>query len=165
LPRRKGTPRTFNSRPLRPGEALDALTCTPLRLGMSACDSRHCTTATNRRGGPRKAQERPSPPSPLPHAERLKPASGLQHRSRKPAPSCCYLRWTVVNISLARLVWSRSIQAESGSVSSFRRLMCRKGKRRISTRLASARCSEAQTRSRIGRRPGGASNWVERRRP
>jgi hypothetical protein len=63
MPRRKGTPRTFNSRPLRPGEALDALTCTPLRLGMSACDSRHCTTATNRRGGPRKAQERPSPPS------------------------------------------------------------------------------------------------------
>ena len=81
MPRRKGTPRTFNSRPLRPGEAPDARAYKPSRLGMSACDSRHCTTATNRRGGPRKAQERPSPPSPLPL-----PRGGAQARQRPSTP-------------------------------------------------------------------------------
>ena len=84
MPRRKGTPRTLNSRPLRPGEALDARACTPPRLGMSACDSRYCTTATiavaaleRLRSGLRRPRR-----SPL-RREVLKPASGLQHPEHK----------------------------------------------------------------------------------
>ena len=111
---------------------------------MSACDSRHRTTATNRRGGPRKAQERPSPPSPLPLcAERCSspPAAFNEQKTGTlmlfPALDC--------RKHLASAVRLVTIDTGGERFGFFLpSIDVPEGQRRISTRLASTRCQRTK---------------------
>ena len=135
MPRRKGTPRTFNSRRAGRGPRCPRLhAVASWHVGLRQSLLYH---GDNRRGGPsaqtptigtaevhrglhkgrrnlrctfclsqctRKAQERPSPPSPLPlRREALNPPAAFNTGRRKPAHASCSPHWTVVQIWPARL--------------------------------------------------------------